>query len=286
VAAPHADAPFDTFLSYHSGDSEWVRTLKSALESRGLRVWIDSEQVRPGDLFPGALARAIGSVRCVVIVLSPGSVASSWVEEEYNLALARRCHVVPILIDDAEPPGFLAGRTFVDFRDESRFETSLDHLVFGITGRSHGEGLPDDSPAYRDERRTQDAADETNVLKRLIERRRQDARRLWRARALSAIAGAGVGASFSVVAAGIDLEVRLAVCLLATLIVGLAGWAATATGLAHLTRKLEQFEVLHDGLDACRARSHPGCAKLRQHFWNMMVRNATDAGMDVRGAET
>jgi hypothetical protein len=57
---------FDAFLSYHNGDADWVEALKTALESKGIRVWIDREQIRPGDLFPGALARAIGGVQCVV----------------------------------------------------------------------------------------------------------------------------------------------------------------------------------------------------------------------------
>jgi hypothetical protein len=136
VPVSQGSLAFDVFLSYHSGDGEWVAALKSKLESSGIRVWLDTEQIRPGDLFPGALARAIGAVRCVVIVLSPGSVASAWVEEEYNLALAHRRHVIAALIEDVEPPGFLAGRTWVDFRDEGEFQAGLDQLIFG---RHHGK---------------------------------------------------------------------------------------------------------------------------------------------------
>ena len=99
VVPASQDSPaFDLFLSYHSGDGEWVAALKSRLESNGIRVWLDTGQIRPGDLFPGPLPRAIGAVRCVVIVLSPGSVASAWVEEEYNLALAHRRHASAALI--------------------------------------------------------------------------------------------------------------------------------------------------------------------------------------------
>ena len=280
---PQAAAPsFDAFLSYHSGDSEWVARLKSALDARGLRIWVDTEQLRPGDVFPKTLARAIHSVRCVVIVISPGSVASAWVEEEYNLALAHRRHIVPVLIADAEPPGFLAGRSWVDFREDERFAASVDHLVFGITGARDGSTAPVEPPPYRDtapDARTDEAA----VLARLIRRRRDDARRLWLARALSVAAGLTIGLAFLVVGSAASLELRLGVCVLATTIVALAGWGATATGLARLSRKVEQFEVLHDGLEACRARSHPGCTRLRQHFWDMMLRNAADAGMDVGG---
>ena len=277
-----ADTSFDAFLSYHSGDSEWVATLKRALDAKGIRVWLDTERLRPGDAFPGALARAVGAVRCVVIVLSPGSAASEWVGEEYSLALTHRRHVIPVLIEDAEPPGFLAGRSWVDFRDPAQFDASLDQLLFGITGlRAGGEAAG--PPPFRDapaDRR----ADESAVLERLIKRRRGDARQLWIARGLSAGAGLAIGVAFCVVASAASVETRFGVCLLATVIVALAGWGATATGLTRLTRKVEQFEVLRDGLEACRARSHPGCTRLRQHFWDMMLRNAADAGLDVSRA--
>ena len=267
---------FDAFLSYHSGDAEWVARLKAALESNGIRVWLDSEQIRPGDLFPGALARAIDEVRCVVLVLSPGSIASSWVEEEYTLALARRCHVIGALIDDVEPPGFLAGRTWVDFRDEGQFAPSIQQLIFGITGTPTGRAETG-APAYRDAIGDNSGTDETDVLTRLIERRRREVRRLWRTRVVSGLVGLVLGAAFVAVASDAALGMRIGVGLLAPSILSLAAWGATATGLTRLDSKVEQFEVLRDGLEACRSRSHPGCRKLRQHFWDMMVNIAADA---------
>jgi hypothetical protein len=277
VTLPQAAPPFDAFLSYHSGDADWVARLKAALQSNGIRVWLDSEQIRPGDLFPGALARAIDNVRCVVLVLSPGSAASSWVEEEYTLALARRCHVIGALIDDVEPPGFLAGRTWVDFRDEDQFAASVQQLIFGITGTPTGHAAESGAPAYRDAIGDKSGADETEVLKRLIERRRREARRLWRTRVVSGIVGVVLGVAFFAIASDAGPGTRIGVGVLAPLILSLAAWGATATGLTRLDSKVEQFEVLRDGLEACRSRSHPGCRKLRQHFWDMMVNIAADA---------
>jgi hypothetical protein len=275
---PEPSTPsFDVFLSYHSGDADWVEGLKAALASKGIRVWIDSEQIRPGDLFPGALARAIGGVQCVVLILSPGSVASAWVEEEFNLALARRCRVIGALIDEVEPPGFLEGRTWIDFRDSAQFHECVDQLVFGIRGKRSDDATPHITPLYRDASRETAAADETYVLQRLIERRRLDVRRLWNARIVSAFVGLVIGGTFSAVAADAGLWARLAVAMLAPSILTLAAWGLTATGLARLDSKVEQFELLRDGLEACRSRSHPGCRRLRQRFWDMMQDVAADA---------
>jgi len=276
VTPTSADTAFDVFLSYHSADGEWVAQLKTRLVSQGIRVWLDSEQIRPGDRFPGALARAIGQVECVVVVLSPGSIASPWVEEEYSLALARERRVIAVLIEDVEPPGFLHGRTWVDFRDEVAFDASLEHLIFGITG---SRGTPPGdvvSPEYRDTQPAQ-ATDEAQVLARLIARRREERRRLWLARALSASVGVALGLAFFFIASEARLGMRLGVVATVPSILFLSAWGVTATSLTRLESKLETFETLRDGLEACRSRSHPGCRKIRQHFWNLMERIAADA---------
>lgn len=39
---------FDIFLSYSSDDSAWVNRLRDDLQERGVKVWIDTEGIRPG----------------------------------------------------------------------------------------------------------------------------------------------------------------------------------------------------------------------------------------------
>jgi hypothetical protein len=276
VTSTSPDAPFDVFLSYHSGDGEWVARLKDRLAGEGIRVWLDSEQIRPGDRFPGSLARAIDQVSSVVVVLSPGSVASPWVEEEYNLALAKRRRVIGVLIEHVEPPGFLPGRTWVDFRDATAFEAGLGQLLFGITGTRSTPAAGTATMEYRD---TEPASgtDEAEVLERLIVRRRQERRRLWVARLLSASIGFVLGLAFFFVAAEAQLGLRVGIAGAVPAILFLSAWGVTATTLTRLESKLETFETLRDGLEACRSRSHPGCRKIRQHFWTLMERIAADA---------
>ena len=276
MTSPSPNASFDVFLSYHSGDTEWVGGLKDHLVSNGLRVWLDSEQIRPGDRYPGALADAIDKVSCVVVVLSPGSVASPWVEEEFSLALAKRRRVVAALIEDAEPPGFLQGRTWVDFRDPAAFDASLAQLIFGITGHRDGTPLEHPAPDYRDSSPAP-GTDEAAVLERLISRRRQERRRLWTTRISSVALGVVLGLIFFVVAPETQMSVRLGIVAIAPSILFLSAWGITATTLTRLDNKLETFEALRDGLEACRSRSHPGCRKIRQHFWTLMERIAADA---------
>lgn len=132
---------FDVFLSHSSADKPWVRKLKAALEARGLTVWLDEEQIAPGDLLVDAMETGIESAHTVVIVVSPEAVASGWVKEEYSRALAlsvdkgHELRLIPVLLRRAELPGFLKNRAWVDFRGEASFEGNVERLVRGITKR-------------------------------------------------------------------------------------------------------------------------------------------------------
>ena len=44
------DEEFDVFLSHNSIDKPWVIALKAALVERGVKVWLDCDEIRPGDL--------------------------------------------------------------------------------------------------------------------------------------------------------------------------------------------------------------------------------------------
>jgi hypothetical protein len=135
---------FDVFISYSSADETWVRNLRNSLVAQGVRVWSDRDQIRPGDRFIDALETGLASSKCVAVVVSPNSVRSGWVKEEYHRALSLQSQVrlIPLLLADAELPGFLGSRKWVDFRDPSQFDRSIEELHWGITGvRVEGDRL-------------------------------------------------------------------------------------------------------------------------------------------------
>lgn len=131
---------FDIFLSYRSTDSVWANNLREALETRGVSVWLDKKQIRPGDLFVRALEQGLNSSRAVGLVVTPESLDSGWVEEEYaramTLAAEKQVKLIPILLRGAPASGFLGSREHVDFRDHKSFDQAVDRLVWpGLTGR-------------------------------------------------------------------------------------------------------------------------------------------------------
>ena len=147
------DGRFDVFVSHSSHDKPWVLRLVADLERYGVSVWLDETEIRPGDLFVNALERGLEQSRAMALVVSPESMGSGWVKEEYNRALAlaqRKAHrlqLIPILLRTAELPGFLATRSWVDFRDALQYAENVWRLVWGITGEKPPRVLDLDASA-------------------------------------------------------------------------------------------------------------------------------------------
>jgi hypothetical protein len=132
---------YDVFLSYKSCDQEFALKLKRALNGLSIKVWIDKDEIRPGDLFAQALENGLENSSCGVLIVSPESLSSGWVKDEYyrmiSLANSKNGNyrLIPIILKDSEFPGFLTNRQYVDFRDDYKFSENIHKLYYGITGR-------------------------------------------------------------------------------------------------------------------------------------------------------
>lgn len=131
--------PFDIFLSYRSTESALAESLRDALEARGVRVWLDKDEIRPGDRFAEALEMGLATSRAVGLIATPESIASNWVKNEYYRALSLstdgESQLIPLLFGAAQLPGFLKDRSWIDFQDGD-YRRNVDKLVWpGITGK-------------------------------------------------------------------------------------------------------------------------------------------------------
>ena len=103
-------AEFDVFLSHSSIDKLWVKRLKDLLIECGLNVWLDQDEIRPGDLFVHALEQGLESSHTVALIISPEAMASGWVREEYARAVslaqraAKPLRLIPVILREAELP--------------------------------------------------------------------------------------------------------------------------------------------------------------------------------------
>ena len=75
------------FLSYARSDEKFARELSSELTKHGLAVWLDEEQVLPGDNLHQCVADALKKSNAMVVLLSPEAMKSEFVRSEINYAL-------------------------------------------------------------------------------------------------------------------------------------------------------------------------------------------------------
>ena len=92
----------DVFLSYARDDRPVAEALAEALTQRGVSVWWDRD-MPAGENINAYIERMLTDVRSVVVLWSRKSIGSRWVQAEADYA-AEREMLIPILIDDCQPP--------------------------------------------------------------------------------------------------------------------------------------------------------------------------------------
>jgi hypothetical protein len=120
------------FLSYASEDKAIATRLADALKNSGVTVWFKDWELAAGDSIVSRIEQAVASSDLIIVLLSPSSVASRWVQAELSAALSRELRdraitVLPALIDDCDIPPLLADRVYIDLRQD--FAGGVKRLV-------------------------------------------------------------------------------------------------------------------------------------------------------------
>lgn len=131
---------FDVFLSHNSRDKPAVEEIAARLRGRGLRVWLDKDELRPGLPWQEGLEDGVRVSRSVAVFVGKDGMGP-WQRPEMRafLALSAREErpVIPVLLPGCpESPQlslFLEAMTWVDLRADQADE-GLNRLVWGITG--------------------------------------------------------------------------------------------------------------------------------------------------------
>lgn len=125
------------FLSHNHADKPFVRKLALDLENHGVECWLDEAEMRIGDSLIQKIREGIDNVDFFAVVLSPNSIEAPWVTNELDVAMnhqirGKSIKVLPLMLKECEPPGFLLGKLYGDFQDESKYEESFKVLLNSI----------------------------------------------------------------------------------------------------------------------------------------------------------
>ena len=92
------------FISYSRKDLSFVKKLATDLAHSGLDVWYDLSDLHGGSRWSKEIESAIRESKYVLILLSPESVSSKWVEEEFLFASKLNKKIIPLLLKKCELP--------------------------------------------------------------------------------------------------------------------------------------------------------------------------------------
>jgi hypothetical protein len=125
------------FLSHNHADKPFVRKLAQDLGNHGVRCWLDEAEMKIGDSLIQKIREGIDNVSYFLVVLSPSSIKAPWVVNELDVAMnhqinGKNIKVLPIMLKDCDPPGFLIGKLYGDFTDEKKYADSFKFLTSSI----------------------------------------------------------------------------------------------------------------------------------------------------------
>ena len=130
--------PRHAFVSHAHVDRERADQLVGWLkEVAGVPVWYDSFDLPPGAIIEEVLPDAIESSRSMILLLSKESVARGWVQQEYRAAMNhqtkhRSFRLIPVRLDDVDPPGFLQNYSHVTLPPEGLDPASAAGILKGL----------------------------------------------------------------------------------------------------------------------------------------------------------
>ncbi|NDJ78814.1 MAG: TIR domain-containing protein [Chloroflexi bacterium] len=136
------------FISYSRTDEPFARRLATDLDGLGANIWIDVDDIPPGVNWSTAVQQGLDDCEIMLLILSPESMASENVADEWQYFHDEKKPIIPILARATDSIHFQLRRIqWIDFI-EQKYDTALALLRDRLLGEiGSGEHLLPTSPA-------------------------------------------------------------------------------------------------------------------------------------------
>jgi hypothetical protein len=114
------------FMSYSRREVPFVNNLVDDLEDQDYAVWLDYRSLIPGTPWAGQIDTGIADSDVILLVVSKASMASQYVEMEWNQVLKQGKRVIILIFEAVDLPIELESFEWVDFR--GNYQNSLTEL--------------------------------------------------------------------------------------------------------------------------------------------------------------
>jgi pimeloyl-ACP methyl ester carboxylesterase len=129
------------FLSYHRADLAAAERVRAHLLFQRCATWMDRYDIPPGAYWPEEIDRGLQSADVVLGLLSPDSVASRNVKNEWDWAIENDKRLVLLQVHPCVLPHRYVSINFID-ATEPNFAAALDHLVRTVGLEAKPADLP------------------------------------------------------------------------------------------------------------------------------------------------
>ena len=120
------------FISYSHRDTEYAHALAAHLQEKGFEVWID-ERLDYGAQWPQELQKQLDTCSAFVLIMSPRSYASDWVQSELQRARRKGKPLFPLLLEGDEPWLSVESTQYYDVRGgklpDAKFYAALERAL-------------------------------------------------------------------------------------------------------------------------------------------------------------
>lgn len=129
------------FISYSHQDSEYAHALAANLQGMGFETWID-ERLDYGSQWPHELQKQLDTSSAFVLIMSPRSYASEWVQSELQRAKRKAKPIFPLLLEGDEPWLSVESTQYYDVRGEKFPDAKFYSAVRKVASPPEGQSIP------------------------------------------------------------------------------------------------------------------------------------------------
>jgi hypothetical protein len=128
---------FDVFICHSSKDKPIIEQIATDFRNRGVKCWVDAEQIGFGQSITGQIEKGLQNSKHVLVCLSPNLGKSNWCRAEYGAILHRyfsgatNKRVIPLTLDnvsDDNIPLLLYDLRRADYSDKGEFDELVNYL--------------------------------------------------------------------------------------------------------------------------------------------------------------
>ena len=120
------------FISYSHKDTDYAHALADNLQKMGLDVWIDA-RIDYGSQWPLEIQKQLDSCDAFIVIMSPRSYASEWVQSELQRAKRKLKPIFPLLLEGDGPWLSVESTQYYDVRGgkkpDVRFYSAIKRVI-------------------------------------------------------------------------------------------------------------------------------------------------------------